>query len=96
MPDPSSAYAQGGPTRDATSRHAELTGRRARLEGAEPRSFGYQGHTSTPAWLMRFAGSARQLLDAPRPSVTARFDLREGTEAVTGNHARLPPPDTAD
>lgn len=82
-------------TGESHARYADLTDRLSRLEGVEPGRFDDRGHTSTSAWIVRFAGSAQQLLDKLRSAVTARFDMLEVIKVVAHNHARLPPPDEA-
>lgn len=83
-------------TGDSEDRYDELVRRLAQLEGVERGRFDDTGHTSTSARIVRFAGTAPQLLDRLKSALTARFDLLEVIEVVIGNHARLPPPDKAD
>lgn len=83
-------------TGESHARYADLIDRLAQLEGVEPGRFDDKAHTSTSAWIVRFAGSAQQLLETLRSAVTARFDMLEVVEVVADNHARLPPPDKAD
>lgn len=83
-------------TGSGPERYADLVARLTELDGVEPGAFEGKGHTSTSAWIVRFAGPARELFDTLRSAVTARFDMPEVIQVVPGNHRRMPSADLAE